>query len=701
MRKGLKNNKGSTLILLVMAVAVISLLGTSVLGVTMMNLKIKKANTELKKSFYLSESGLDKAYDKAYGMVLEAVKEGNEAAQSFTNGLNAEFSALSESLESDNTITYPIDIRYQECIEFLNNGGTYSLNLVDSKIEEKEKLEFANEYKSFLSNHKINELSGAYGDDGALEVAVNPQGWNVVGGEEQLKVEINSTYDLKEENTDRVTTKKTAVDLVIKIPSYNKSYTFETEQINVNPFWTKVLAADDLDIKGDSGTVNIDDKVFVSNDLTVEGDAVPNFNGDLAVRGNIVLGTRYPDTDAKGNINSKNVYANNILMEGSGSSFKSTGTDGLYIKDDLEINNSNQEFDITGSYYGFSDGTKSDGPDNSSSIIINNTSISNLTIAGNVYLYGSSYVSINDSVKYQTGESISVKGNYRAYLLPLPEGSKNRKNASIKGDDIHFAYYGDLYLADAFKNPDGSVGERLTVYDKADYLMQYGGSLYKPSVVNFGDRILSIGTALDNDGKPNIPTYDQLTFDTAMDIADGTYYKEIRQMGYGNAVLIGAERGSDTGIDKKYDDVGLMFDIQVPFEDITSEIEDTALNGAAKVYVNNDESDNYELNSNYSGLIVTKGDVTISGNVTFTGAIVCGGKVTIKADGGSKTFKHDKELIAKILAERQDLDKLFKQDTISDVMSFPVYKAVGLEDEGDSSTIDFSDFLEFHNWQIK
>ena len=70
MKKKLFNNKGSTMVMLVIAVAVISLLGTSILAVTLMNYRIKLANTEMKTAFYLSESGLDRAYENAYKLIV-------------------------------------------------------------------------------------------------------------------------------------------------------------------------------------------------------------------------------------------------------------------------------------------------------------------------------------------------------------------------------------------------------------------------------------------------------------------------------------------------------------------------------------------------------------------------------------------------------------------------------------------------------
>lgn len=83
MKKYLSYNAGSTLILLVITIAITSVLGTSLLIVSMMNLKLKKDNTSIKQAEYLSEAGLNNAYAHAYDLVEFSIEDSLKKAQDY------------------------------------------------------------------------------------------------------------------------------------------------------------------------------------------------------------------------------------------------------------------------------------------------------------------------------------------------------------------------------------------------------------------------------------------------------------------------------------------------------------------------------------------------------------------------------------------------------------------------------------------
>ena len=86
-------------------------------------------------------------------------------------------------------------------------------------------------------------------------------------------------------------------------------------------------------------------------------------------------------------------------------------------------------------------------------------------------------------VKISDGESLSIKGNYRAYLQPL-------LNYSLSGGkdlrDVGFTDYGHLRLADHFND-----GNPLVYAHKADYInfyqSEYGG-LTIPAGINISEQ---------------------------------------------------------------------------------------------------------------------------------------------------------------------------------------------------------------------
>ena len=77
------NNKGSTLILLIIVMAIIIALGVSVLDITVMQHNVKIFNTEAKQSFYMAETGLNVAYVDAYGLMEEATEDSLEKAEEY------------------------------------------------------------------------------------------------------------------------------------------------------------------------------------------------------------------------------------------------------------------------------------------------------------------------------------------------------------------------------------------------------------------------------------------------------------------------------------------------------------------------------------------------------------------------------------------------------------------------------------------
>lgn len=76
-------NSGSTLVILVIAISIIIALGISLLSVSMMHFRIKKTNTEIKKAFYMAETGINRAYIDAYDLVMEAVTDSVEKSEEY------------------------------------------------------------------------------------------------------------------------------------------------------------------------------------------------------------------------------------------------------------------------------------------------------------------------------------------------------------------------------------------------------------------------------------------------------------------------------------------------------------------------------------------------------------------------------------------------------------------------------------------
>jgi len=671
MKRKLFNNNGSTMVLLVVAIAVISMLGTSILGVTMMNYKIKKMNTDIKQSFYLSESGLDNAYANAYELISNAVQQANLEANDFI-----------DDFTPANMEDYIGTVYINESAPDLEGNVFYSYD--DVEIQNEAKNKFEDKYEKIVMDEDgdleengiiqvLKMASFPEKDTGEqLSVTVQNEGELSFASSDTITVEIQSEYTSEEDIT-----KTTAVNLVVKVPKYNESYTVETKLISVNPYWTKVLAAERLIVESDS---IFDGNVHVADYMSVNKTGITSaFNKDLAVKGDMYLG----DISTNSSVTKvKNVYAENIYLEGNGTNFiTDIGANAkICVEDDLEIKNNNQTVYIDGSYYGFTDGRyplEGDGPNQSSSININETTGLSFTITNNLYLLGTSYVDAKYNGKmYQTGESLSVKGNYKAYLQPLFEPEKDK----FKGENVAFHEYvkgsGNLRFADGFLD-----GGTMAAWDKADYIRYYQteyGGLNVPDVIKINyEKTYSLGSTIDDENlKRATLAYDEdkVEFDTARN----EYIKQTERLGY---------------------DVGTMeFIDQVKLSSLEAPIIDESNPSSNYVYINKDGGTKTLTAENYNGLIITNGDLMISGNVkSFKGAILCGGTVTVEGTG-QKTFTYNKDIVSKIIAE-YDLDKsIFGGSAVIEGDDVAV---TTLLDGSAGDDVDFSNLLKLESWKIK
>lgn len=84
------NNKGSTLVLLVIVIALVMVLGASVLNIVVKQYEIKMFNSETKQSFYMAETGLNEAYVRSCVLINESIQIALQMAEDYlaVNPLN-------------------------------------------------------------------------------------------------------------------------------------------------------------------------------------------------------------------------------------------------------------------------------------------------------------------------------------------------------------------------------------------------------------------------------------------------------------------------------------------------------------------------------------------------------------------------------------------------------------------------------------
>ena len=161
------NNKGSTLVLLIIVIALVIVLGTSVLSVAAKQYEIKRVNMDSKQCFYMSETGLNEAYVKSCVLIDESIAKALQMAE-------------------DYLLINPLDLIQTEII-FINNY------IIHIKAKIKDRIEAAEN-----PSVEVLNANALIFNDGLLTVI------------------LQSKY-VNENNVDRIT----GVDLVISVPEFD------------------------------------------------------------------------------------------------------------------------------------------------------------------------------------------------------------------------------------------------------------------------------------------------------------------------------------------------------------------------------------------------------------------------------------------------------------------------------------------------
>lgn len=168
-----KNEEGSTLLMVIIMVAVLSVLGTSVLAMAFMNYNMKYSDYREKKTLYYSEAGLDQVYSKLGKYVDQAIvtASNNTKAQVLLKEADM-ISTYDDLLVSANGIINNNVLQQDYYTAYVNLYGNPGMNLsqfMDNKLYYKVMLHptqtyIASTYGNYKSRFLILEceVSGSY-----------------------------------------------------------------------------------------------------------------------------------------------------------------------------------------------------------------------------------------------------------------------------------------------------------------------------------------------------------------------------------------------------------------------------------------------------------------------------------------------------------------------------------------------------------
>lgn len=400
------NNNGSTLILIVICIAFVSILGTLLLSLTVSNLQMKTIDHKSKSNFYNAETALDEikagigqetaaALETAYKSIMEQF-------------ITQEFISLSSEAKKARFVNVFIDALYSSLKESLNY---YDMNrLLD-----------------YVTNNQVV--------------------FETTPGNNLLLVEVNkktiTLKNIKISYTDDEQYKTSiSTDIIITTPSMS----FQPGSDNLPSYSDYSLIADNS-IKLDAATdVEASGNIYAGiNGINLDNASIFSLSNaaKIVTRGDVSVGER-----SKLNIvgNSK-LWAMNIATikgAGSGLTTEINIDSDCYVGDDLMLNAVNSLVKITGEYYGYSyaagksseSTASSNNPSHSSAIILNGANATmDLSASNYLFLSGRAYLDPNTGGNtwnsggaggsgqtpqetIQTGESLAIKGNQIAYLVP-------------------------------------------------------------------------------------------------------------------------------------------------------------------------------------------------------------------------------------------------------------------------------------------
>lgn len=715
---GKRVKKGSSLIMIIVLMGIISVLGLSLSTLAVTTYKSRIVNSTSKINLYAAEAGIDEVYGIIGSTVDKGINYANEQVAAidleqakidkisnlFTaypnfyelEGSQSILNNLNETINPSGIPLVVLDVAQL----FLDDNGQVSASINESRLKDYQNQQFQYYYKEYINNGKSSidgeiveqKLAIALTDTARYKFALSgesnkPEITLLNNTPFSMDVGNNTPYKIKAQSefldSREGIRKAIEMEYELEVPEYSDVYYMKNIKFPKNVVWEKAIAAD--------GDMNVDaSKVTINGEVYVKGTN----EGGVNLIGNNSSVTLQKKLATRQNINLKaqnslftsneNIYANNVIIykddsnDANGSNFNITNAEAaLYLRDDLELNADNSKINIAGGFYGLYDGpdeignTSFLGNDHSSSVVINSDDIetggSSLNIAGNVIIQGTAY--INTNPEYQTGESISIKGNYKAYTRGLTIDSAISRGKSLKSDNVIFEYREPLSVVSQFLD-----GTPLLAPDKSKYFEAYNDEFrdsteesdrLRTSGVNIAGNIIATAGSIIHNG--NI-IESQLTPDEDK-IKEKTRELKRNIFYMGDTTPTDQEVFHETEVQR---DVSSLVNYDMLIEKTKAPISNDISESEEVVVLDGNSTNNYAfigesgttpinankvyniVNNNFKGIIVTAGDVYLSGKLNFSGTIITKGNI-IFLGSDEKNISYNPKLVKRLVAENYEI----------------------------------------------
>lgn len=652
-----KKKKGSTFVTVVVVMAIIFTTGTTILAVTANDYKMRINQSKKLQNLYEADSGLD---------VVEniIIKTSQEAIKYADKEVKKKFTELDDKDRSKDKIN---EIFKDKFYEFLTVRNKEILN--EKEVEILEYLILEKKYiKSILESGKLEYDSAISNIENRFIIEIPEGGYvkNINNGKvSNITIEVKSNFESTEgqlKNKKTVSTKYS-----ITAPDYNSEIT----SINIYPvFDGKAITADgnmNVESLGNKSIVNISGDIWVQGnnnlgnnpeytfDKYIGGIKLDNtsfnINGNIYTANTFHLNNLVNESSVNGDIYAKNIYVGKSINSNVSKLNNISFEKNVVVNNDLALNATNSNIVIKNNFYGINEKTTEVSTANkalsSSSIIVNDTSnTSTITVNKDSYIMGVAYLNATDESgnKYQTGESVAVKGNYLAYT-DVDDVLNGATNVTLK-------YYSPLQLLES-KNGQSNATM------KAEYFSEYytrGNNSYRfnDGGVSLKGSVKSVGTSIkDNNGnilKANIIPKDLNLVNEQRNEFARNVFAMGDATGLGDDLYDGQEVKRQVSNQVNFNEIRR---VQGSSFDITEGIVILKGNESDKIEIKDNKYNGQTINK---GLIITNGDISIDGEFDFMGNIITTGNIILKGEG-EKNITYDPQVVRSILVLNHDLLK--------------------------------------------
>lgn len=374
------DSSGSTIIVVLVTMTFVVVLASILLYMSLVNMQMKKLDREGKANYYDAETAMNEIHTGIQGAVSEAI---SRAYTQVLINYNTTDPAQRESTFSDEFYNTLYNYKYKNVSLFSADGPQYTYN--------------PDALKGYVSDTRTG-ISGSAVDsssDGLTLKAVKVT-YSAGGYTSTVTADIKITKPGAMLKPSQVTLSSLPNFAVIAKTALTEP-TITTDPVTI----TGNVYAGSVSVSGNGNKLNIKNAAsfITGGDVTVDASAVLSQSANSAL------------------------WAKDIVLDSSGEI--DLGGD-AFISDDLNLRGDGAKAVLSGRYFGYGNSTTE--AQNSSSIIVNGKhTLLDMSGLSALILAGHSFIDY-PGTEIAMGQSISVKSDQVAYLLPescLPDGFTN------------------------------------------------------------------------------------------------------------------------------------------------------------------------------------------------------------------------------------------------------------------------------------